>query len=173
MRTAKKDDREALVALVRGAGLRVTSSRIAVLSALREAELPLSHADVAGKLQHLGMDRTTVYRNLIDLAEAGVLRRSDAPHVAFELTAAATSTEMASISTSSAPTAARSPACQRNGRLKPVRGGPVHSRAATRDPAARALRRLSLNVAGRHCFRAGRRSTERVLGVAGRGFVPR
>ena len=87
MRTAKKDDREALVALVRGPGLRVTSSRIAVLSALREAELPLSHADVAGKLQHLGMDRTTVYRNLIDLAEAGVLRRSDVGHTwRFELT---------------------------------------------------------------------------------------
>ena len=86
MRTAKKDDREALVAVVRGAGLRVTSSRVAVLSALREAALPLSHADVAAKLEHLGMDRTTVYRNLIDLAEAGVLRRSDVGHTwRFEL----------------------------------------------------------------------------------------
>jgi Fur family transcriptional regulator, ferric uptake regulator len=80
MRTAKKDDREALVAMIRAAGLRVTSSRVAVLSALREAALPLSHADVAGKLEHLGVDRTTVYRNLIDLAEAGVLRRSDVGH---------------------------------------------------------------------------------------------
>jgi Fur family ferric uptake transcriptional regulator len=80
MRSAKKDDREALVALVRNAGLRVTSSRIAVLSTLRDATLPLSHADVASKLEHLGVDRTTVYRNLIDLAEAGVLRRSDVGH---------------------------------------------------------------------------------------------
>lgn len=72
--------------MIRSAGLRVTSSRIAVLSALREAALPLSHADVASKLEHLGMDRTTVYRNLIDLAEAGVLRRSDVGHTwRFEL----------------------------------------------------------------------------------------
>ena len=86
MRTAKKDDRESFVALVRGAGLRVTSSRIAVLSALRETAMPLSHADVAAKLEHLGVDRTTVYRNLIDLSEAGVLRRSDVGHTwRFEL----------------------------------------------------------------------------------------
>jgi Fur family transcriptional regulator, ferric uptake regulator len=86
MRPAKKDDRETLVTLVRNAGLRVTSSRIAVLSALREAALPLSHADVASRLEHLGVDRTTVYRNLIDLAEAGVLRRSDVGHTwRFEL----------------------------------------------------------------------------------------
>jgi Fur family transcriptional regulator, ferric uptake regulator len=80
MRSAKKDDREALVAMIRGAGLRVTSSRTAVLAALRDTAVPLSHADVAAKLEHLGVDRTTVYRNLIDLAEAGVLRRSDVGH---------------------------------------------------------------------------------------------
>ena len=88
MRTAKKDDRESFVAMIRGAGLRVTSSRIAVLSALRDAATPLSHADVAAQLEHLGVDRTTVYRNLIDLAEAGVLRRSDVGHTwRFELAA--------------------------------------------------------------------------------------
>jgi len=80
MRTAKKDERESFAAQVRHAGLRVTSSRIAVLGALREAATPQSHADVAAKLAHLGVDRTTVYRNLIDLAEAGVLRRSDVGH---------------------------------------------------------------------------------------------
>ncbi|HEY6877073.1 MAG TPA: transcriptional repressor [Polyangiales bacterium] len=86
MRSAKKDDREALVEVIRAAGLRVTSSRTAVLSALRDASMPLSHADVAAKLEHLGVDRTTVYRNLIDLAEAGVLRRSDVGHTwRFEL----------------------------------------------------------------------------------------
>lgn len=86
MRTAKKDDREALVAVIRGAGLRVTSSRVAVLGAVRDAAVPLSHADVAVQLEHLGVDRTTVYRNLIDLAEVGVLRRSDVGHTwRFEL----------------------------------------------------------------------------------------
>lgn len=74
--------------MIRSAGLRVTSSRIAVLSALRETAVPLSHADVATKLEHLGVDRTTVYRNLIDLAEAGLLRRSDVGHTwRFELAA--------------------------------------------------------------------------------------
>jgi Fur family ferric uptake transcriptional regulator len=87
MRTAKKDEREAFVAMIRNAGLRVTSSRIAVLNTLRETTVPLSHADVAAQLEHLGVDRTTVYRNLIDLAEAGVLRRSDVGHTwRFELT---------------------------------------------------------------------------------------
>ena len=88
MRTAKKDERDSFVAMIRSAGLRVTSSRIAVLGTLRETALPLSHADVATKLEHLGVDRTTVYRNLIDLAEAGLLRRSDVGHTwRFELSA--------------------------------------------------------------------------------------
>lgn len=86
MKAPKKDDREASRALLRGAGLRVTSSRMAVLSALKEADTPLSHADVAQRVEPLGLDRTTVYRNLVDLAEAGILRRSDVGHIwRFEL----------------------------------------------------------------------------------------
>jgi Fur family ferric uptake transcriptional regulator len=86
VKAAKKDDREALRAAIRTAGLRVTSSRIAVLGVLREVQTPLSHADVSTRLEHLGLDRTTVYRNLIDLAEAGLLRRTDVEHTwRFEL----------------------------------------------------------------------------------------
>ena len=80
MKAAKKDDREALGTAIRKAGLRVTSSRIAVLGVLRDEQTPLSHADVSARLEHLGLDRTTVYRNLIDLAEAGLLRRTDVEH---------------------------------------------------------------------------------------------
>jgi Fur family ferric uptake transcriptional regulator len=81
-----KGDRELTREVLRSAGLRVTSSRLAVLAALRAAEMPLSHADVAAKVAHLGLDRTTVYRNLVDLAEAGILRRTDVGHTfRFEL----------------------------------------------------------------------------------------
>jgi Fur family ferric uptake transcriptional regulator len=86
MKGAKRDDREAFASLIRGAGLRVTSSRVHVLKALRGAEAPLSHADVATQMEALGLDRTTVYRNLVDLTEVGILRRTDVDHTwRFEL----------------------------------------------------------------------------------------
>ncbi len=74
--------------LLRNAGLRVTSSRLRVMEVLRSASSPLSHADVAAELESHGLDRTTVYRNLVDLAEAGILRRSAVGQVfRFELVA--------------------------------------------------------------------------------------
>jgi Fur family ferric uptake transcriptional regulator len=87
---AMKADREAFAALIRATGLRVTTSRIQVLKALHAASAPLSHADVATQVESLGLDRTTVYRNLVDLAEVGILRRTDVEHTwRFELTDAA------------------------------------------------------------------------------------
>lgn len=65
-----------LRAAVRARGLRATPSRIAVLELLRASEAPVSHADVADRLAPLA-DRATLYRNLTDLAEAGLLRRTD------------------------------------------------------------------------------------------------
>lgn len=62
---------------IRGAGLRGTAPRIAVLDRLRRADAPLSHADITKGLVHLGFDRATIYRNLVDLAEAGLLSRVD------------------------------------------------------------------------------------------------
>jgi len=41
------------------------------------AEGPMSHADVAGELASHGLDRATVYRNLMDLADAGLVSRAD------------------------------------------------------------------------------------------------
>jgi Fur family ferric uptake transcriptional regulator len=82
----RKDEREALRELIRAAGLRVTAARVSVLGALREAQAALSHAEVAQRVEQAGLDRTTVYRNLIDLAQAGVLRRTDVDHTwRFEL----------------------------------------------------------------------------------------
>jgi Fur family ferric uptake transcriptional regulator len=38
---------------------------------------PLSHSEVFERIGDQGIDRVTVYRNLTDLAEAGLLRRTD------------------------------------------------------------------------------------------------
>ncbi len=45
--------------------------------ALLEADHPLTHSDLIEMLAELDLDPVTIYRNLVDLAEAGVLRRSD------------------------------------------------------------------------------------------------
>jgi len=62
---------------LRAAGLRATTPRVAVLRRLTEAAAPLAHGEVADSLAPLGFDRATVYRNLIDLTEAGFARRGD------------------------------------------------------------------------------------------------
>lgn len=62
-------------ALIRDKGLRATPARLAVCDALQEAEGPLTHAEVAKLLDGRGTDQTTVFRNLCDLAEVGLVRR--------------------------------------------------------------------------------------------------
>ena len=62
---------------VRAAGLRCTSARLAVMQRLRRASAPLSHAEIADELVPLGLDKATVFRNLIDLTEAGLVNRSE------------------------------------------------------------------------------------------------
>ncbi len=74
------DDRSRIDALklaLRGRGLRATPSRLAVLGLLRSNGGPLSHAEAADRLHDQSWDRATIYRNLTDLAEAGLARRSD------------------------------------------------------------------------------------------------
>lgn len=67
----------ALRAMLRAAGLRVTLPRVSVLWALRRAGAPVSHGDVAATLADQGLDRATVYRNLLDLVRVGLARRTD------------------------------------------------------------------------------------------------
>lgn len=62
---------------LRAAGLRSTAPRVAVLRALEESPRPVSHSELAELLSDGGFDRTTIYRNLIDLTEAGLARRTD------------------------------------------------------------------------------------------------
>jgi len=75
--TPQPNDREtALRMLLVDKGLRVTSQRLTVLRTLSSARKPLTHAQVAERLADAGLDRVTVYRNLLALTEAGILVRS-------------------------------------------------------------------------------------------------
>jgi Fur family ferric uptake transcriptional regulator len=81
---ARKPMREApattvpqLQALLRASGLRSTAPRIAVLRYLHDAKGPNSHAELCEAVGGLGFDRATIYRNLMDLAEVGILTRTD------------------------------------------------------------------------------------------------
>ena len=63
--------------LLREAGLRSTRPRLRVLEQLERVTTPVSHGELVQELETKGMDRTTVYRNLLDLTDAGLVRRSD------------------------------------------------------------------------------------------------
>lgn len=76
-RDKKASPAEDAPALLRAAGLRSTDARVAVLHHLASEAAPVSHADLFRALEKDGFDRATLYRNLIDLAEAGLLTRTD------------------------------------------------------------------------------------------------
>ena len=72
----RDDDIEAVQARIRGAGLRCTAARIAVLQYLISATGPLTHAEVSEAVGPAkGFDRATIYRNLTELTEAGLVSR--------------------------------------------------------------------------------------------------
>jgi Fur family ferric uptake transcriptional regulator len=62
---------------LREAGLRATGARVGVMRVLIDAGTPLSHSEVYERLSDQSVDRVTVYRNLVDLAEARLVRRTD------------------------------------------------------------------------------------------------
>jgi Fur family ferric uptake transcriptional regulator len=66
-----------LKSTIRKAGLRSTAPRVAVLRRLVQASTPVSHGELVEELADEGMDRTTVYRNLVDLTDAGLVQRTD------------------------------------------------------------------------------------------------
>lgn len=74
---ALADESARLRDILRGAGLRSTQPRIAVYKQLLGAAAPVTHGDVAEVLGGQGFDRATVYRNLIDLCDAGLAQRTD------------------------------------------------------------------------------------------------
>ena len=50
-------------------------ARVHVLERLHTATTPLSHAELAAELAPQGFDKATIYRNLVELAEVGILNR--------------------------------------------------------------------------------------------------
>ncbi len=82
---ASKDDKskkpmsvEEARALLRQANLRSTPSRLVVLERLSLLDHPISHAELSDQLVPLGYDKSTIYRVLVELAEAELLSRIDA-----------------------------------------------------------------------------------------------
>ncbi len=70
-------DAQTLKSLFHSLGLRSTGARIAVYRALAEAERPLTHAEVSGELEDAGFDHATIFRNLTDLTQVGLVVRTD------------------------------------------------------------------------------------------------
>jgi len=62
--------------LLTSRGLRVTEQRLALLQELVRVTSPISHPELSERMTGSGLDRATVYRNLLTLADAGVLIRA-------------------------------------------------------------------------------------------------
>ena len=60
-------------------GLRTTHPRVALLEVLASTKVPLTVGALNAALLPRGLDRATVYRNLVLLTERGVLTRSTLP----------------------------------------------------------------------------------------------
>jgi Fur family transcriptional regulator, ferric uptake regulator len=76
-RSSSQVNRDELRHRLRAAGLRTTTARLAVLEQLDAAASPVTHAELADVLAPEGFDRATIYRNLIDLSEAGLVSRTE------------------------------------------------------------------------------------------------
>jgi len=64
-------------AMLRAAALRSTSCRVAVLQFVSASERPLSHAEVSEQLVPQGFDKSTIYRCLVEMADAHLVSRLD------------------------------------------------------------------------------------------------
>ncbi|WP_029247388.1 Fur family transcriptional regulator [Schlesneria paludicola] len=63
--------------LLSDVGLRTTAARTAVLRWLQRSKAPATHAEIALDLVPLGFDKATVFRNLNDLSDVGLVTRSE------------------------------------------------------------------------------------------------
>jgi Fur family ferric uptake transcriptional regulator len=64
---------ESVRRILADAGLRVTGIRVAVYAMLRDAGAPVSHREAVERLG--AVDRVSVFRNLVALSDAGLVRR--------------------------------------------------------------------------------------------------
>ena len=70
-------DGETLRKTIRSKGLRATPARIKTLRLLHQTDYPMTHADVAKHLTTMGFDQATAYRDLNDLVESGMVRKTE------------------------------------------------------------------------------------------------
>jgi Fur family ferric uptake transcriptional regulator len=73
---------------IRRRGARATPGRIRVLRLLREAPVPLSHAEIEARLGGTALDRVTLYRVLDWLVDSGLAHRSADAGRVFRFSAA-------------------------------------------------------------------------------------
>ncbi|HEY8943351.1 MAG TPA: Fur family transcriptional regulator [Polyangiaceae bacterium] len=62
--------------LLTSRGLRVTEQRLAILTELAKVKAPISHPELTERMANNTLDRATIYRNLLTLAESGVIIRA-------------------------------------------------------------------------------------------------
>ena len=63
--------------MLRQKRLKVTSARLAVLEVLANSRHPLTHAEVQAVLKDQVIDPSSIFRNLHDLAEVGLVNRTE------------------------------------------------------------------------------------------------
>jgi Fur family ferric uptake transcriptional regulator len=73
---AKRLDDDALRTRLSSKGVRVTEQRMILLRELAKHPQPVSHAELTEWIAGAGMDRATIYRNLVSLTEHGLLVRT-------------------------------------------------------------------------------------------------
>ncbi len=73
----KKEEVDAARLLLRSKDLRATPARIAVIGFLDQSEHPMSHLEVTEQLEKTGFEKSTIFRALGDLTEAGLLRKME------------------------------------------------------------------------------------------------
>ena len=62
---------------LRAAGYRLTAPRRALVDALLAAQAPLGAEELHARVHDSGLNLSTVYRNLMDLAESGLVARAE------------------------------------------------------------------------------------------------
>ncbi len=88
MAATSSSGQRAVAEQIRLCGARATPARIRVLRLLREAPMPVSHAEIEARLGEPMMDRVTLYRVLDWLVASGLAHKNADAHRVFRFSAA-------------------------------------------------------------------------------------
>ena len=77
MSTEVKFDTPWAKAILKSVGLRSTAARVGVLKHLADHGKPVSHGEVVDSLSEFGIDQSTIYRVLQELAEMSLVSKLD------------------------------------------------------------------------------------------------